>query len=74
VAILRTGSKIPHDDANQGNVAAISGPSQLLWCGNSCAPVLPPVVTACAPVFSPLVAAYAPLVTPLHPDRLGFSI
>ena len=53
---------------------AISGPSQLLWCGNTCAPVLPPVVTACAPVFSPLVAAYAPLVTPLHPDRLGFSI
>ena len=46
----------------------------LLWRGNTCAPVLPPVVTACAPVFSPLVAAYAPLVTPLHPDRLGFSI
>jgi len=49
-------------------------PNTLLWCGNTCAPVLPPVVTACAPVFSPLVAAYAPLVTPLHPDRLGFSI
>ena len=46
----------------------------LLWRGNTCAPVLPPVVTACAPVFSPLVAAYAPLVAPLHTNRLGFSI
>jgi hypothetical protein len=46
----------------------------LLWCGNTCAPVLPPLVATCAAVFSPLVAAYAPLVTPLHPERLGFSI
>ena len=46
----------------------------LLWRGNTCAPVLPPLVTACAPVFTPLVAAYAPLVTPLHPERLGLGI
>ena len=46
----------------------------LLWRGNTCAPVLPPVVTACAPVFSPLVAAYAPLVTASHSKRLGLGI
>jgi hypothetical protein len=46
----------------------------LLWRGNTCAPVLPPLVAACAPVFTPLVAAYAPLVTPLHPERLGLGI
>jgi hypothetical protein len=46
----------------------------LLWRGNTCAPVLPPLVTACAPVLSPLVATYAPLVAPLHPERLGLGI
>jgi len=46
----------------------------LLWRGNTCAPVLPPLVAACAPVFTPLVAAYAPLVTPLHPKRLRLGI
>jgi len=45
-----------------------------LWRGNTCAPVLPPLVTACAPVLSPLVATYAPLVAPLHPERLGLVI
>ena len=49
-------------------------PNTLLWCGNTCAPVLPPLVAARAPVFSPLVAAYAPLVTPLHTNRLGLGI